>query len=626
MVTAKHNFESQLIQDLAANNSSRIYKYITTLSSNRQLPSIMYLDDTQASAGFDQAQLFNQYFHSVFTHSSYGLPSPADLPAAETVLSTINISALDVFQALCNLDPNKASGIDSINPALLRYCAESLTSPIHYLFTSSLRSQSLPQEWRTHCIVPVFKSGDNSLVKNYRPISLLCIVSKVFEKIVFQNLFDFLYNRLSVYQFGFIPGRSCLQQLLLFTHELYLAKSLHCDVDVIYLDYRKAFDSVVHNELLCKLWQYGISGDLWDWIRAYLTNRIQCVRVDGQVSNLLPVVSGVPQGSLLGPLFYIIFINDMFDSIKTARPFTYADDTKLMMVINNSLNSDLLQEDLNEVSLWSASWDLSLNPDKCCHVHYHFSRISCDNEYFINMDPVSSTHQIKDLGIMFSSDLQWNLHYKNIISKATYKMFYILRRTFTCPSTIARKHLYLTLVRSQLVYCSPLWRPYLIKDIEHFERLQRRVTKFILNNYDLDYKSRLLQCQILPLMYFLELNDILFFIKSLKSPTLAFNIHDYVTFNISTTRSGSFNKLIHNFASTNHTRHFYFNRITRLWNSLPVIDLNLSTSTIKSKLYHYFWTHFVQQFDSDNIHTYHYLCPCSQCSLRPKTLFSQLCN
>ena len=189
--------------------------------------------------------------------------------------------------------------------------------------------------------MPVFKSGDKSLVNNYRPISLLCIISKVLEKIIFKNLFDFLYNRLSVYQFGFVPGHSCLQQLLSCTHDLYLAKSLHCDADVIYLDYRKAFDSVVHNELL---WQYGINGDLWNWIRAYLTNRMQRVHVDGQVSSLLPVISGVPQGSLLGPLFYIIFINDMFDSITVtvARPFTYADDTKLLMVMEDSFNSALL--------------------------------------------------------------------------------------------------------------------------------------------------------------------------------------------------------------------------------------------------------------------------------------------
>ena len=155
----------------------------------------------------------------------------------------------------------------------------------------------------------------------------------VLEKIVYQHLFDFTYNQLSAHQFGFIPGRSCLQQLLLFMNALHHAKSTHCDADVIYLDYRKAFDSVVHNKLLYKLWAYGIDGDL----RAYLTNRIQCVSICGQSSTFLPVVSGVPQGSLLGPLFYIIYINDMFDTIKVARPFTYADDTKLLIALHDSL-------------------------------------------------------------------------------------------------------------------------------------------------------------------------------------------------------------------------------------------------------------------------------------------------
>ena len=194
-------------------------------------------------------------------------------------------------------------------------------------------------------------------------------------------------------------------------------------------------------------------------------------------------------------------------------------------------------------------------------------------------------------------------------------MFHLLRRTSNCPSVPARKHLYLALVRSYLVYCSPLWRPYLIKDIENFERFQRRVTKFILNNYHLDYKSRLSQCHVLPLMYFFELNDILFLVKSLKSPTPAFNIYDYVTFNTSATRSGTFNKLIHKYAHTNQARHFFFNRIVRLWNSLPTINLNLTTNTIKSILYNHFWldfwSHFHQHFNSNNVHTFYYLCPCS---------------
>ena len=140
-----------------------------------------------------------------------------------------------------------------------------------------------------------------------------------------------------------------------------MAKSTHSDADIIYLDYRKAFDSVVHDKLLYKLWEHGICDDLWNWIRAYLTNRIQCVSVSGQTSTFLPVVSGVPQGSLLGPLFYIIYINDLFDSFKVARPFMYVDDTKVLMVIHNCCDHASLQEYFNEVFAWSNLWDLSLN-------------------------------------------------------------------------------------------------------------------------------------------------------------------------------------------------------------------------------------------------------------------------
>ena len=130
---------------------------------------------------------------------------------------------------------------------------------------------------------------------------------------------------------------------------------------------------------------------------------------------------------------------------------------------------------------------LLLNPAKCCHIHYSFSKSTSDQHYPIHDNPVSTNHDIKDLGIIYSSSLLWDLHYKNIISKA-YKIFHVLRHTFTTPSHVARKHLYITLVRSHLVYCSPLWRPHLIKDIEIFEKVQQQATKFILNDYHLDYR------------------------------------------------------------------------------------------------------------------------------------------
>ena len=239
------------------------------------------------------------------------------------------------------------------------------------------------------------------------------------------------------------------------------------------------------------------------------------------------------------------------------------------------------------------------------------------SSYYISGTTITHTNTYKDLGLVISENLSWTDHYDNIIARA-YKILGLIRRTFSIfhyPS--AKIKLYTSLVRSQLTYCTQLWRPYLIKDILNIERVQRRATKFILNDYDSDYKSRLLQLKLLPQMYFFELQDICFTIKSLKSPTKNFNIRDYISFSNINTRSSSCNKLIHIFHSSNLNRYFFFHRIPRLWNSIPIIDLSLSLSTIKSKLKRHFWNHFIEHFNPDDHCTLHYLCPCNKCYLLP---------
>ena len=175
---------------------------------------------------------------------------------------------------------------------------------------------------------------------------------------------------------------------------------------------------------------------------------------------------------------------------------------------------------------------------------------------------------------------------------------------------MAKVKLYTSLVRSQVLYCSPVWRPHLLKDIKKLEQLQCRATKYILSDYLSDYKTRLIQLRLLPLMYIFEISDILFFIKNLKNPTNNFNINTYISFSIGNTRSYGV-KLRHNVSSTNKEHHFYFNRISRLWNSLPIIDLNLPINIIKSKIKS---QHFITNFDPDDIHKIHYLCPCGSCT------------
>ena len=254
---------------------------------------------------------------------------------------------------------------------------------------------------------------------------------------------------------------------------------------------------------------------------------------------------------------------------------------------------------------------------KCVHLHYHFCSSSATPKYYIKGREIQSLTSTKDLGIIFNTNLSWDQHHKSITSRA-YRTLYLLRRTFTTPATSAKKLLYVSVIRSQLTYCSQLWRPHLIKDILTLERVQRRSTKFILNDYVSSYKSRLINLNLLPLMYLYEIYDVMFLIKSLKNPTHFFNIYNFISFQSSPTRSSSANKLIHHRTPDNSTKHFYFNRISRLWNTLPVINLTLPTSTILTRLKTYFWKHFIEHFDSSNPCTFHLLCPCSRCSNIPR--------
>ena len=237
-------------------------------------------------------------------------------------------------------------GIDGIGPRLLKECAHVLYLPFHYLFCLSLIRHSIPQEWRTHMITPIHKAGNRTLVSNYRPISLLCSISKVLEQIIYKHLFEFVYGSTSTKQYGFLKNRSTLFQLLIFLNDVHSSLQCKSQTDVIYLDFRKAFDNVSYNELLTKHWCIGIRGKIWCWLQAYLSRRLQCVSINGKKSNLLPVISGIPQGSTLGPLLFLIFINDLPDCASSSAMLLYADDAKCYRPIASPSDCQLLQDDL----------------------------------------------------------------------------------------------------------------------------------------------------------------------------------------------------------------------------------------------------------------------------------------
>ena len=327
-----------------------------------------------------------------------------------------------------NLHNSKNPGPDGWPIPIIKSVSEFIAIPLSIIFTKSFNSGILPHDWKNAQVTPIHKKGARNQVCNYRPISLTSIFSKFMESIIKDHLMSHLLtnNLLSAYQFGFIPDRSCTTQLL---HVLdYFTQHLDNGnpVDVIYLDFQKAFDSVPHQRLIQKLSSFGVHGKVLHWIKDFLRNRTQQVILNGQKSSSIPVTSGVPQGSVLGPLLFTMFVNDI-PSVVLSPTFMFADHTKIFHFIRNRDDHATLQNDLNLLYDWSVHWQLKFNISKCKHVH--FGPVHQFGSYYLNGIEIDSVESQKDLGILFDHQLKCHLHTTDVAAKAN-RLLGLIRRCF----------------------------------------------------------------------------------------------------------------------------------------------------------------------------------------------------
>ena len=266
-------------------------------------------------------------------------------------------------------------------------------------------------------------------------------------------------------------------------------------MDVVYLDFQKAFDKVPHQRLLLKLKAHGIGNDVINWIEKWLTHRRQRVIVDGKISNWKSVLSGVPQGSVLGPILFLIYINDLEDDI-SSKVLKFADDTKVFRKVTNDTDKQSLQDDLEKLVKWSEKWQMLFNFGKCKCIHIGHGNM--DEEYKMGDAVLGRTTQEKDLGVTFNADMKVSEQCGIAASKGN-QILGLIRRTITYKEKHLIVPLYKAIVRPHLEYCIQAWRPYLKKDIDKLERIQRRATKMIPELRDLSYESRLLQCGLTTL-------------------------------------------------------------------------------------------------------------------------------
>ena len=325
--------------------------------------------------------------------------------------------------------------------------------------------------------------------------------------------------------------------------------------------------------------------------------------------------SGVPQGSVLGPLLFLVYINDITAKVSFSDILLFVDETQCIAEVCSPDDCLSLQSDLDSVLEWSNDWNMHFNHIKSVHMRFGSGLPSFSYSLGSNTIQTSSSHS--DLGILLSTSLSWSPHISNILSKA-YKSLGLIKRTVPYNSNILlKKSLYLLLCRSYMAYCPQIWRPHLTQDSRAIERLQRRATKYILTPC-LDYKSRLVNLSILPLTLWLEFLDILLLIKLLKDPPDNFQLDQYINLVSSSivTRSSSSLKLCtvdSHAPRLNTTRHFYFNRVTRLWNHLPPLDLNLSIASLKHQIHDLFWNYFLVNYDTEIPCTWYISCPCNTC-------------
>ena len=392
---------------------------------------------------------------------------------------------------------NKSPGVDGIPPKLLMETVEQISTPLASVFNLSLIEGGVPFEWKEANIIPLFKKGSRNKSENYRPMSLTSVICKLVERLIKDHMVDFLvkHNLLNSSQHGFLKVRSCLTNMLCFLEEITKWIDVGSPVDIIYLDFQKAFDKVPHQRLLLKLKAHGIMDSITDWIEQWLTDRRQRVVADGEVSNWKSVLSGVHKGSVLGPILFLIYINDLDYSI-TSNVLKFADDTKLFRKVNTDGNKQHLQNDLDRLVKWSEKWQMLLNFGKCKCLHTGHGNLNVN--YKMGDTVLGTTVKEKDLGVTISADMKVSEQCGIAASKGN-QILGLIRRNITYKGKKLIIPLYKTIVIPHLEYCIQAWRPYRKKDIDTLERIQRRATKMIPELRDLSYDERLKECGLTTL-------------------------------------------------------------------------------------------------------------------------------
>ena len=493
---SSEEYEEKVAVSSIKKNSKYFFKYAKKFSKiANKIGPLKDEDGELVSDPSKIGEILSKQFVSVFSKPLEDTPSSSSSSNGPQ-LSEVIFDQSDVEQCIDEIRKNAAPGFDGFPAIFLKICKLELSLPLTLIWSESFKTASVPLLLKKSIIVPIHKGGSKALAKQYRPVALTSHLIKIFEKMIKRRLMCFLEENqlLKEGQHGFRSGRSCLSQLLEHFEMIVDIVSSGKNVDVIYLDFAKAFDKVDFDVLLSKLSRLGVSGRLLLWIKEFLVGRLQSVVVNGTFSDFVKVLSGVPQGSVLGPILFLVMMTDIDDDIVHAVLKSFADDTRVSNSISNLNDMTNLQNDANTIYAWANNNNLEFNDLKFELIQYGADDdLKCSANYLSSSNnPIEPSTSVRDLGVIMQNDCTFSYQVDTAIADAKKRAGWALR-TFKSRDPLTMLTLWKSLVLPKLEYCSQLWCPIKKGDILRLEDVQRSFVRKIRfqDSFDMNYWQRL---------------------------------------------------------------------------------------------------------------------------------------